>query len=145
MVYRRDLLAVITSAILAGCSAVEVGSNPQRRSEEQIRNEAQSPRWEELFRDNSDWESEPINYTDVEVVDIYDTDESFNLIIKHPDYPESYDGSGYSEELLLCQWNGDPFQQGDIVSFYGIVRGTQPIYAGELIVPKIDLTEIYLV
>jgi len=113
-------------------------------SEDQVREEARSPEWEELFRNNSEWESEPINYTSVKIVDIYSTDSSFNLIIKHPDYPEPYEGNGYSEELLFCQWNGNPFQQGDTVSFYGTVQVTQPIYAGELIVPKINLTEIFI-
>jgi hypothetical protein len=141
MVDRRDVLAgvgSVSSIAIAGCSALDGITGP---SEEEVKQEAESPSWEEIFRNNSEWEGEPVTYSGVRIIDVIEEEGDFNLIIQHPDN----DGFG-SDAYLYCRWDGDPFQDQDTVNLWGIVEGTHTYTSltGEMTVPDIDLVDIQL-
>ncbi|WP_275737380.1 hypothetical protein [Halorhabdus sp. SVX81] len=140
---RRECLGVIGaigSLSIAGCSE-ELDNIVGGHDIEEVKENARSPRWEELYRNNSDWVGEPIHYADIRISDVSNTDGGFEMIIKHPD-KDGFSGAEY----LYCRWNGDPFQEGDNVDIWGVVEGlhTYNSLTGEQTVPEIDIVDIQL-
>lgn len=135
---RKVLIGLGGISALSGCSELEQLIPP---SEEEVKEEAESPGWEELFRNISDWEGEPVRYSDVRVADFNDEGGEFTLIISHPDQEM------LGDKYLFCRWDGDPFQDGDNINIWGTVQGlhTYTSLTGERTVPEIELVDIELV
>lgn len=134
---RQYLITVgsITVASLAGCS--ENGGSIGGLDEEEVKNEAKSPSWDDLYRNISDWEGEPVHYSNVQISDIQDDNGSFNFLIEQSD-----------SNFIFCTWDGDPFKKDDNVNIWGVVKGTHTYtntVGAEETVPEIELVDIQLV
>lgn len=138
---RRKYLVTIGAlgvSALAGCTE-EIGSIG-RPDEQQVKEEADSPSWDELYRNNSKWEGEPVHYSGVRISDVREDNGSFDFLIEHPD--SSFTDSNF----LYCNWDGDPFKESDRVDIWGVVTGTHTYSSlgGEQTVPEIDLVDVQL-
>jgi len=130
---RRHFLLGSVTAITAGCISTTGTTDPER-----VKEEATSPGYEEMYRNNSEYEGDPVTFVGI-VTDIVETSETGQefLFDINPDEPRN-------AKILYCNWGGDPYRKDDQLRIWGTVNGLESYrsLSGEVTVPEIDIVEI---
>lgn len=140
---RRALAGISTTtiAMLAGCSSAEDLLNQvSEPSTQEVKDNAKQVPYEELYRNISDYESEPVYWPSAQINDIASGQDTKEYILTLPS------GDFADSDILWGVWNGDPFEENDDVEVWGLVRGlkTYTSLTGEQTVPKIKIKAIQL-
>lgn len=131
------LLATMGVAPLSGCGAIGGvlgGKDEDQKKIERIKENADSPSWNELMTNMDEWEGEPVHYAAVEITAIDEArNGSFQMVVEHPD------GGGQ----LRCLWFGEDVDIEDTFDIWGTVEGKHTYSFGEEeTVPDLRLVEI---
>ena len=106
---------------------------------ETVRNEAQSVGYEDLARNAESYTGDYVTGTATVVQTLEGPDADYSVLVL------SYDGRG--GDVVLGSWLGGRYLQGDIVTYWGEVLGTETygtVNAGQLTVPAIAIADAEL-
>jgi hypothetical protein len=141
---RRQYVTTITTVGVAGfsgCSAVETafgGGTEYQEEIERVKNEAESPKWDEMLRHIDEWQGEPVHYPDVRRESLSEMNNgSYVITVDHPEY------STPGTESLHCEWFGDRDALTETMDIWGTVEGTHTYpFDDKETVPDIHLVDI---
>lgn len=156
---RRQFLAVIGTASIAGCSGSESGSEDGLRgptsedtqavdlqwrewSDEEIstaKAEASEVDYDELLRNAESMVGDYVTATTVVGQSLEGPDANYTALLL------SYDQLG--QEVAYGSWTGDRYIRGDVITYWGEVLGTETYETsqqGQLTVPAVTIADIEL-
>lgn len=137
---RRTVLEIASCVgvvAIAGCTSSldQVGGYDP----DDVKENAETIPYEELFRNISEYEGDPVHYSNLRVTDILESEDGYQ------EYVLSMPDSGWgNSKVLYGVWEGDPFRRRGTVEIWGIVTGTETYMSmsGEKTVPNIEIVVI---
>lgn len=139
--YRRGFLGVVAIPATSGCIGDVQNSAPSSGPDpEEVRENAETVKYDTLVRNINEYEGEPVHYSDARITDIPEHTESRQEFIAILN-----DDEWMSDKYFWCIWTDEPqFREDDRIEFYGVVDGlkTYKSVLGDQTVPQIQVTEI---
>lgn len=143
---RRGLLqglGVATVGSLAGCAGrlEELTGSVGGPSAEEVKNNAETIKYDKLYRNIDEYEGEYVHYENLYLNDIVEGEGTKEYILTFP-------GGGFDDDRVLYGlWDGNPFKERDRITIWGVVRRltTYQSLTGERSVPEVKLVDIELV
>lgn len=138
---RRTLLEITGLAgVFSGC-LLPLRRLADTRSVEEIKRDAKSVDYDALYRNIGRYRGTAVHYIG-RIANTPTTEESYQeMIVIIEEGPMGY------QEAIWGYWNGRPYRTGDMIEFWGIVRGlkTYTSISGERTLPEIDIVDIEIV
>ncbi len=136
---RRSLLQSATFGIfgLSGCAGQLESITGQ--SESEVKENAKTIDYDELYRNISEYEDEPVYYDRLILTGVLANEDKKDYLISIPG-TSGYDAEG----VFYVTWDGNPYREDDVVKLWGVVKGLETYSAvgGEYTVPKIEAVDI---